>query len=84
MELLYSSTPIPCDLQSAQVFPHKSNSTLVALVALSTHVKDLGFISLTSTHEMCHEFLITLGITSICKLLVPLFSQSHKVLYISD
>ena len=34
---------------------------LTALVALSTHVKDLGCISLTSTHGMCHESLITLG-----------------------
>ena len=84
MELFYSSTPVPCDLQSTQVFPHKSDSPLVVPVALSTHVKDLGCISLTSTHGMCHESLITLEVTSTCKLLVPPYSQSHKVLYILD
>ena len=84
MKLLDSSTLVPCDLQSTHVFPHKLDSPLVVLVALSTHVKDLGYITLTSTHGMYHESLITLGVTSTCKLLVPPYSQSHKVLYISD
>ena len=84
MELLYSSTPVPCDLQSLQVFTHKSDSPLVVLVALSMHVKDPEYISSTSIHGMYHESLITLGVTSTCKLLIPPWSQSHKVQYISD
>ena len=54
---------------SAHVFPHKSGSPLAALAALSAHVKDLECTFLTSTHGMCHESLITLGVTSIYKLL---------------
>ena len=59
-------------------------AALAALAALSAHVKNLGCTSLTSTHGMCHESLITLGVTSTCKLLVPPCSKSHKVLYILD
>ena len=81
MESLWFSTPVPCDLQSAQVSPHKSNSPLTALVALSIHVKDPGYISSTLIHGKYHESLTTLGVASTCKLLAPLCSQQTGVLH---